>query len=293
VAVEQDGALLGGAPVVIERRAGFHWLHALPFVLPGAPLARAGGHPAVDRAVAGALAARARELGALGGEWSGYRPCGPPLDPALELVPGETRMIETSLLDLEGGIAAAHRRMDRVTRQELAAAARSGLAVAEEPAALHAAYALYRAQSRGWGVHGAVGLELSERLLEGGGGDPPARLFTVRDRRGLLSAALVLVGGREAMPWWSGTHPAGRARHAFALLLWSVAEWAAGRGLGRVNLGGSVGRAGVTAFKRALGGREHRYPVRWLGARHASALGRLVARAQAARRRGRVTGETV
>jgi hypothetical protein len=34
VAVERDGHLIGGAPLVIARRAGFHWIHALPFLLP-------------------------------------------------------------------------------------------------------------------------------------------------------------------------------------------------------------------------------------------------------------------
>jgi CelD/BcsL family acetyltransferase involved in cellulose biosynthesis len=182
--------------------------------------------------------------------------------------------------------------MERRTRQELAAAARRGLRVAEEPEALQAAYALYRGQSRSWAGHGAVSLELSERLLDPGGvGGPAARLFTVRDGRGLLSAALVLVGGREAMPWWSGTHPEGRRADAFALLMWSVVEWAAAHGALRVNLGASAGRSGVDAFKRSLGARSYRYPVCWFDARHASALGRLVARAQERRRRGRLRGE--
>ena len=42
IAAERDGKLAGGAPVVIERRAGFHWIHALPFLLPGAPVALEG-----------------------------------------------------------------------------------------------------------------------------------------------------------------------------------------------------------------------------------------------------------
>src|SRR5262249_515010 len=51
-AVEEGGELVGGAAAMIERRAGLHWIHSLPMVLPGAPLARPGRHADVDRAVA-------------------------------------------------------------------------------------------------------------------------------------------------------------------------------------------------------------------------------------------------
>jgi hypothetical protein len=87
--------------------------------------------------------------------------------------------------------------------------------------------------------------------------------------------------------------PEGRRTHAFALLLWRVAEWAAARGRQRVNLGASGGLVPVSAFKSALGASTIAYPVRWLGARHASAAGRMIARLQAWRRKGRAMGEAV
>jgi hypothetical protein len=71
-------------------------------------------------------------------------------------------------------------------------------------------------------------VELSRRLLappaaeSPGAGGPLARLFTVRDGRGLLSAVLALDHPREMMPWWSGTHPDARGREAASLLLASV-----------------------------------------------------------------------
>ena len=71
-AMERD-RLVGGAAVAIERRAGFHWIHALPFLLPGAPLAAEGLRREVDAAVARGIRDLARELQAVGGEWSLYR----------------------------------------------------------------------------------------------------------------------------------------------------------------------------------------------------------------------------
>jgi hypothetical protein len=305
VAVEREGRLVGGASVVIERRAGFHWIHSLPFLLPGAPLAAEGARGAVDAAVALALAALQRELRAVGGEWSLYRfREEPPAPAALEAVSGETRMAETAVVDLAGGLEAVWSRMDRKTRQAIRGARGAGLVFAEEPAALPDAYALYARQARAWRGHRPRPIELSRRLLappaaagEGSGGATPgaaaplARLFTVRDARGLLSAVLALDHPRELMPWWSGTHPDARGREAAVLLLASVVEWAARAGRSRVNLGGSGGLAAVAAFKRALGATPVLHPVRWLDARHASPAGRMIAAMQATLRRRRSRGE--
>jgi len=291
VAITSGGALIGGGGVVIERRAGQHWIHALPWLLPGAPWAAPGAAAEVDRAFAGALAARACELRAAGGTWAAYRPDDPVDRAALEPVGGETRRVEAALIELGEGVEPAWRRIERRGRQELDRARRDGLRFAEEPEALEAAVALHRAQSRGWPGHRPLPIELSRRLLAPGSGAPAARLFTVRDSRGLLAATLALIHPREVMAWWSGTHPDGRRRHAFAFLLWSLAEWAAARGAARLNLGASAGREGVILFKRALGAVGHPYPVRWLDDRHAPPLGRLAAGLQRLQWRGRDRGE--
>jgi hypothetical protein len=46
----------------------------------------------------------------------------------------------------------------------------------------------------------------------------------------------------------------------------------------------------VAAFKRGLGARDYRYPVRWLGSSHAGALGRGLAALQGRLRRDRPRG---
>ncbi len=293
IVVEERGLLEGGMPVMIERRAGCHWLHALPALLPGAPLARAGGHLRVDRAAGAALGELQRDLGAAGGEWAAYRPGGPPVvADALERVTGETRTVEAALVDLAAGLESALARVDRKTRQEIRQA-RARLAFAEEPGALDEAYALHVAQSRAWRGHRPLPLELSRRLLEpaGDGLGPVARLFTARRHGVLLCATLVLDHPREAMPWWSGARPEARRQHAFAFLLWSVAEWAHAAGRARLNLGASAGSGPVAAFKDSLGATALRYPVRWLDARSAPLAGRLLAALQARARRGRARGE--
>lgn len=294
IAAEEDGRMRGGAPVLIERRAGMHWLHALPFLLPGTPLAEPGAHRAVDAAVAEGLASLQRELGAVGGEWALYRPQGPPLDPAAAArVSGENRMFETAVIDLDQGLEPVRRRMNRKTRQELGRARANGLTFGEEPGVLADAYALHLSQSRGWSWNRPPPLELLRRLMHStaAGVSPVARLFTVRDARGLLTAALVLDHRHESMVWWSGSHRDARERHAFGFLLWSIAEWAQRAGRARLNLGASGGSEAVWAFKRALGATGQRYPVRWLDARHATPVGRLAAGIQARLRRGRVRGE--
>ena len=290
-AVGPGDALLGGAAALVERRGPFHWIHALPMGLPGAPLARAGRHAEVDAIVGGALDTLRRELRALGGSWSLYRPRGPAVAPAvLARLPGTTTRLESAVVDLGAGLETAWRRADRKTRQEIARA-RSHLRVEEDPGALEAAYALHAAQSRRWPTHTLMPIELSRRLLARGPDAPPAaRLFATRDARGLLSAAFALDHAREVLVWWSGTHPDGRPHQAFALLLWSIVEWAASVGRARVNLGSSPGLDSVAAFKRSLGATPLAYPVRWFDAGAASVVGRALAAAQRWRGRARARG---
>jgi hypothetical protein len=291
-AVEQGGALVGGAPLLLERRAGFEWLHALPWLLPAPPLALPGRHGAIDAAIADAVAALASERRVVGGEWSAYRPAGPPIDgEVFARVPGETRWFEAAVVELGSGLDAARARMDRKQRQALQHARLRPLALTESPEMLEGAYALHLEQHRRWPGHRALPLELSRRLLAGEGAAPAARLFTLADRRGPLSAALALDGPHETFVWWSGTHPEGRRLGAFALLMWRIVEFAAAAGRARVNLGASTGLGGVAHFKHAFGATGVRYPVRWLSARHAGPAGRALAAVQALVRRGRARGE--
>ncbi|MCC6652163.1 MAG: GNAT family N-acetyltransferase [Candidatus Eisenbacteria bacterium] len=290
-AVERDGHLIGGAPLLVERRGGARWLHALPMLLSAAPIARAGEHAEVDMAVATAVADLAAELGAAGGEWALYRPGAPVDDAACERVGGETRWLEASVVDLAGGVEAALQRVSRKHRQAMRAARERGLRFAEEPAALEGAYALHLAQSRAWGTHRALPLPLSRELLAAGGPQPAARLFTIRRQGELVSAALALDGPHETFVWWSGTHLEGRRLNAFPLLLWGVVEWAAAAGRARVNLGASTGLQMVASFKSSMGAESVRYPVRWLDARHAGAPARAIGWLQGLVRRGRERGE--
>jgi len=298
LAVEADGRLIGGMPAVIQRRGGFEWIHAMPALLSGAPLAFPGHHAEVDRSAAQGLDALASDTGAVGGAWVCYRAEGPAVaDAALAALGGETRRFEAAHVPLAAGLDPLLQRMDRKTRKEMRQARERGLSAAEDDGALVEAYALYRAQSRGWSAHRALPLELLRRLLDGRALAPEvgrvARLFAVRDRRGLLTATLALDSPRETMLWWSGSHPEARAAHAFPLLLWTVVEWAHARGRVRVNLGASAGLDPLLAFKGSLGAVPFTYPVRWLDARHAHGAGRAVAWLQARVRRGRPRGEPV
>jgi hypothetical protein len=287
----EEGGLVAGAPLVLARRGPFRWLHALPWLLPAPPLARPGAHAAGDRAIAHAFAAFAREERVVGGEWSFYRPEGPaPEEATLASVPGETRWFEAALLRLDRGLEPVSKRMSRKQRQALEHARTRGDTFAEEPEGLDEAHALHLAQSHAWGRHQPLPLDLSRRLLAPGGGEPIARLFTLRDRHGMVSATLALDSPQETFVWWSGTHAEGRRSHAFAYLLWRVAEWAAARGRRRLNLGASTDLPHVGAFKAALGAESFRYPVRRLDARAAGWTGRAIGALQSLVRRGRPQG---
>lgn len=289
--VEERGRLIGGAPVLIERRGGMQWLRALPMLLAGAPIALPGRHAEVDVTISEAMRSLAAERRVVGGEWSLYRGAEPGVAPeAFERVGGETRSLEAALVDLSQGLEVAHRRMDRKQRQSLRETQERRLAFSSEPAALEEAYALHVAQGRQWQGHRALPLELSRRLLAMGA-PPVARLFTLRDTYGLVSAALALDGPYETFVWWSGTHAQGRRTGAFPMLLWSIVEWAAGQGRTRVNLGASTGLSLVASFKSSFGATGVRYPVRWLDASHAPLPARAVAWLQARVRRGRPRGE--
>jgi len=289
--VEEQGRLIGGAPLLLERRGGMHWLRALPMLLPGAPIALPGRHAEVDAAVAAAIDGLAAETRAVGGEWALYRGGAATVaEESIARVSGETRTLEAAVVDLSQGLEAAHRRMDRKQRQSLRDTQGRGYVFAAEPAALEQAYALHVAQGRQWRGHRALPLELSRRLLASGS-PPVARLFSLRDARGLMSAALALDGPHETFVWWSGTHAAGRRSGAFPMLLWSIVEWAAGEGRSRVNLGASTGLSLVASFKNSFGAAGVRYPVRWLDASHAPRSARIVAWLQARLRRGRPRGD--
>ncbi len=288
--VERDGVLVGGAPVLIERRGPFAWLHALPRMLPAPPLALPGEHAAVDALVAGAVASLAREHGVAGGSWSAYRPAGPEIAAgALASVPGETRWIEAAVIELGAGLDAALARIDRKQRQAMRHPRARSLAFAEGAHLVGPAHVLYAAQARAWRAHRPLPLELSRRLAEGA--EPAGRAFALADAQGVVSTAFALDGPHETFVWWSGTHAEGRRRGAFAALLWRIIEWAHAHGRARVNLGASTGLEQVAFFKGGLGATAVRYPLRWLDASAAGPAGRAVAWAQALVRRGRARGE--
>ena len=292
VVAQEHGRIIGGAAVVLEHRAGLRWLHALPMLLPAAPVALPGRHAEVDACVARAFESLACAERVVGGEWSLHRAGGPAVDEAaIAVLGGETRWFESAIVDLDQGAEGALKRMERKHRQALSHARRQRLVFQEEPAALDAAYALHVAQGRVWGAHRPMPLELSRRLLADAPGGPHARLFTLRDTQGVMSAALALDGPHDLFVWWSGTHRDGRRRQAFTLLLWRIVEWAAAQGRLRVDLGASTGLSLVATFKQSLGARGARFPVRWLDDRRASAHGRLLGRLQRIARAGRPRGE--
>ncbi len=286
--------LAGGMVISVQRMLGAEWLHAMPMLLPGAPLSRPDCREAVDAALAEAFAARAACPAIAGGEWVGYRPGRALAAETLERVAGETRRLTASLIDLTGeGIM--RWQSDRRERKALRRAERLGLHCAEEPAALDECYALHLVQARRWCGHRPPSLPLLRRLLAAphAGEEPLGRLFTVRNPQRLLCGILVLDSRHETFAWWSGTHPHARdAAATRALLVWAI-EWARARGKARFNLGGSAGLTGVASFKHSLGALDLDYSVRWLAPARSGLVARAFASLQRRARRGRHRGGVV
>ncbi len=286
--------LAGGMVISVQRMLGAEWLHAMPMLLPGAPVSRGDCREAVDAALAEAFAARAACRSVAGGEWVGYRPGAPLAALHLDRVAGETRRLTASLIDLSGdGIQ--RWQSDRRERKALRRAERLGLRCAEEPAALDECYALHLVQARRWRGHRPPSLALLRRLVAAPpeGEEPLARLFTVRNPQRLLCGILVLDSPHETFAWWSGTHPHARdAAATRALLVWAV-EWAHAHGRARFNLGGSAGLTGVASFKHSLGAQDLDYSVRWLGPARGGLVARAFASLQRRARRGRHRGGAV
>ncbi len=291
VAVERAGALIGGVPLVVERRLGFSWIHALPLLLSGAPLAAPEARAVTDQAVGAAIARLQSELGVVGGEWALYRADREGAAPAaLETVRGETRMLETFVLELGSGPERLERRFAPDVRQALRRGA-STLDFAEEPEAIEAVHALHSVQARAWRAHRPIPIELARRLLGAGGRETPvARLFTAREARRLVAGIYFLDHRRELFAWWSGARPDAVALHAMPFLYARVAQWAEAAGRARLNLGGTGGVAGLGGFKRSLGGRAVSYPVRWLDPAPHATLARAFRELQDRARRGRFRG---
>lgn len=286
--VREDGRLLGGAPCALETRLGLTWIHAMPWGLSAAPLARADRAAEVDERVAESLATLQRERALVGGTWTCYRPAGAEVAAlALERLAGETRVLETAVIDLDADTDATRARMDRKTRQDIVRSATRGVRCEVDAGALDQVYALHQRQARGWGRYRTLPLELSRRLLAAGVG----HLLVAHDRDGVLCGIFALDAPHETLLWWSGSHPSSRASDATPRLMAWAAEWSRARGRRRLNLGASRGLVALESFKRSMGARPVRYPVRWLSAPAAAPLGRLVAAVQKRVRRGRHRGE--
>lgn len=287
IEVRDEGRLVGGAPCAIETRLGLSWLHAMPFGLSAAPLALPGWESEVDEAVGTALATFQRERALVGGEWSCYRAARAAVAPsALERLEGETRFMESAVIDLGSDSGEVRARMDRKTRQDIVRSASRGVRCEVDALALERVYALHAQQARLWRGHRVLPLELSRRLLALGA----AHVLVAHDRDGVQCGLFALDAPHETFLWWSGSHPSARASDATPRLMAWAAEWARSRGRRRLNLGASRGLAALESFKRSMGARSVRYPVRWLAAANAAPLGRLAAAVQKRVRRGRHRG---
>jgi len=251
--VHRGERLVGAVPISVVRRWGRRWAYSLPFGTYGGPLVEGAEiDPSGPRAeLATAFAAWLEGERVLGGDVVRV-PCGesaPDLawsSLAAAVLPSTAYVVSLAGRSFEEYESS----LRHETKKGLRHARRDEVMVREEPAALSAAYALYRSQAQSWRGHRPYPLEFLQALL-----DHPsrfARLFTARRGTDLLCAILGLSCGDEVFLWWSGSSPESRRTLAYPHLIVEIVRVAAGEGRQRVNIGSS-GAMAIERFKQSLG----------------------------------------
>ncbi|MCI0452742.1 MAG: GNAT family N-acetyltransferase [Candidatus Latescibacteria bacterium] len=267
---EEDGRAIAYLPYFATRRGPFESLWSLPFATYGGP---AGD----ERATGELLAAYRRQLerrSVLEVNWVDYHnafdPAGGEVEPAL-----------THVVDISQGFDVVWReRFDTSRRRRARRAEEAGVVVRRATAAadVRAFFDVYRSRLERWDASSAHPEALFQSLLARGG-----------KRVGLYLAVHdgEVVGGqfnfyhRDTVTSWYGmASTRGNELHAGVLLYATFMREACEAGFAACNLGASLGKESLIAFKRALGGDPHAYRA----VTHRRRVGRLLAAARAWRR---------
>ncbi len=267
---EDNGRPVAYLPYFTTRRGPFQSLWSLPFATYGGPV----GDDAAAREL---LSVYRRELGrrvVLEVSWVDYYNA---LDPAS----GEVQPALTHVVDISPGFDVVWReRFDNSRRRRARRAQEAGVVVrrATEAADVHSFFDVYRARLERWEARSGHPEALFQSLLARGGERVWLYLATHEDE--VVGGQINFYHRDTVTSWYGMASRRGNELHAGMLLYTTSMREACAAGFRACNLGASLGKASLIAFKRALGGEPHEYRM----VTHRRRVGRLLAAARAWRR---------
>jgi CelD/BcsL family acetyltransferase involved in cellulose biosynthesis len=174
-----------------------------------------------------------------------------------------TRRSETHIVDLAGGFADVwENRLGRDRRKRARRAGRLGVVVERSSriADLRAHYDVYVERMRGFGTSAVQPWELFERLFTSAG--ERVRLYVARHEGDVVGAHFNFCHRDTVIAWYGMATERGDELQAGTLLYVECMRDSCEDGFARYNLGGSLGKSSLAAFKESLGGQPHAYATR-------------------------------
>ncbi|HEX5132396.1 MAG TPA: GNAT family N-acetyltransferase [Candidatus Krumholzibacteria bacterium] len=267
-ALARDGGTVRGfLPFFESPRGPLRSVWSLPFGTYGGPVGDGDG---VEHALLDVFDAELRRPGTLEAGWVDFH----------NRSTGATGTVETAtthVLDLRGGFDTVWReRFDKPRRRRVRRAEEKGVEVrrAGGEADIHGFLQVYRQRLDAWDS----GEGHPERLfhdLVARGGDGRVRMFVAVHAGEVVGGHLNLYHGRSVIAWYGMASAAGDELNAGTLLYAHCIRDACDGGYEDYNLGASLGKESLIAYKESLGGVARHYRIirrRRLAGRVAGAL---------------------
>lgn len=247
------GGLRGYLPFFVARRGPLHTSWSLPFGTYGGPVSDDGD---VDRALLVSFRAELERRGTFEAGWVDFHSGAPDAD---ALVEGAL----THIVDLSDGFDAVWGRgFDKPRRRRVRRAEEQGLEVraARGEDDVRRFVRVYQQRLDAWKSGAGHPERLFLELVARGAGDRTRLWLAVRGDE-VLGGHLNLYHRRSVIAWYGMASAQGDEMHAGTMLYARCMRDACERGFDDYNLGASLGKRSLIAYKESLGGREYRYRI--------------------------------
>jgi len=250
---DESGSVCGFMPFFISRRGPFHTLWSLPFGTYGGPVSHAGD---IDRALIGAFRRELSRPGAIEAGWVDFHSGAPAPGAAAETA-------ATHIVDLSGGFDAVwNNGFDKPRRRRVRRAEEQGVTVRPSSGDedVRRFVQVYRSRLEAWKSGSGHPEALFFELVRRGAG-VRTRLFVAEHGDDVVGGHLNLYHHRSVIAWYGMASAKGDELNAGTLLYARCIRDACESGCADYNLGASLGKKSLIAYKESLGGREYRYRI--------------------------------
>jgi CelD/BcsL family acetyltransferase involved in cellulose biosynthesis len=248
----QAGSLCGFFPYFVLRRGPLLTAWSMPFGAYGGPVA------SDDRCAAELRRAYASVLtttGAINASWIDFY--------GTESLTGwESRTVSTHLIDLSRGFASLLTdTIEKQRKKRSRRARRLGVSVrrGDDGDDLKRFYEIYRDRLENWGETTHHPLTLFAALLERGGDS--VRLYVAEHDGGIVGGHFNFYWKKTVTAWQGFTMPESNPFQPATLLYIECMKSASEEGFDTYNLGESLGKESLIAFKESLGGVPYAYRI--------------------------------